>query len=47
VLRLWNNDILLETEAVIEAILAALGQRPLTRSQAMPATTLSRIAGEG
>jgi len=47
VLRLWNNDILVETEAVIEAILAALGELPFTRSQAKPATTLSRSAGEG
>jgi very-short-patch-repair endonuclease len=47
VLRLWNNDIFLETTAVIDAILGALQERPLTRSQAMPAITLSRNAGEG
>jgi very-short-patch-repair endonuclease len=48
VLRLWNNDILSETETVLEAILTALSESPtLTRSRAVPATTLSRIAGEG
>jgi very-short-patch-repair endonuclease len=47
VLRLWNNDIPWRTEAVTEAILAASGKRPLTRSRAMPAITLSRTAGEG
>ena len=47
VLRFWNSDILLHTEGVVLAILKALSERPLTRSQARPATTLSRSAGEG
>ncbi|MDR7135281.1 very-short-patch-repair endonuclease [Lysobacter niastensis] len=29
VLRLWNNDVLLKTDAVIEAIWNAVGRRPL------------------
>ena len=48
IIRFWNNDILRDTEAVIVTILAALNAaKTLTRSRAMPATTLSRIAGEG
>src|SRR5260221_9176634 len=44
VLRLWNNDILSRTDAVIETILQTLQGQALTR---LPATTLSRNAGEG
>jgi very-short-patch-repair endonuclease len=48
VLRVWNNDIFANTESVVEAILGALTEdRPLTRSRAELATTLSRSAGEG
>jgi very-short-patch-repair endonuclease len=45
VLRFWNNDILLNTEGVVLAIIKALSERP--RSQPAAATTLSRGAGEG
>jgi very-short-patch-repair endonuclease len=48
VLRFWNNDVLTNTEGVVLAILEALRERQtLTRSQAKPAITLSRDAGEG
>jgi very-short-patch-repair endonuclease len=48
VLRFWNNDVLGNTEGVIEAILSALPeQRTLTRSRTASAITLSRGAGEG
>ena len=48
VLRFWNNDILLNPEGVILTILRNLnGEKALTRPRAMPATTLSRNAGEG
>ena len=30
VLRFWDNDVLLQTEAIIEAIWSAIGPRPLT-----------------
>ncbi len=46
VLRFWNNDILANTEGVIETILAALRAAwTLTRLAALG--TLSRGAGEG
>jgi very-short-patch-repair endonuclease len=48
VLRFWNNDILGNTEGVIETILQTLqNAETLTRSRAAPAPTLSRGAGEG
>jgi very-short-patch-repair endonuclease len=48
ILRFWNNDILTNTDGVVQTILLTLNERPtLTRSQAAPATTLSRNAGEG
>ena len=48
VLRFWNNDILSNTEGVIETILWALiEEEALTRSRTATATTLSRGAGEG
>jgi very-short-patch-repair endonuclease len=48
VLRFWNNDVLQNTNGVVETILLALNnQDTLTRSRAVPATTLSRTAGEG
>lgn len=48
VLRFWNNDILADTRSVLDAIFRALTEaQTLTRSQARPATTLSRIVGEG
>jgi very-short-patch-repair endonuclease len=48
VLRFWNNDILSNTEGVVETVLQTLKEaETLTRSQAAPATTLSRGAGEG
>jgi very-short-patch-repair endonuclease len=48
VLRFWNNDILQNTNGVVETILVELsGSETLTRSRVTPATTLSRGAGEG
>jgi hypothetical protein len=47
VLRFWNNDILTNTESVIEAIFQALAETTRPGTQAAPATTLSRGAGEG
>ncbi len=46
-LRFWNNDILGNIDSALEAIFRALtDDHSLTRSQAEPATTLSRHAGE-
>jgi len=48
ILRFWNNEILADTEGVIETILRVLKEgETLTRSRPAPATTLSRSAGEG
>jgi very-short-patch-repair endonuclease len=30
VLRFWDNEVLMQTQAVLEAILSAVGSRPLT-----------------
>ena len=48
ILRFWNNDVLANTEGVVETVLRVLKEsETLTRSRAAPATTLSGGAGEG
>jgi very-short-patch-repair endonuclease len=42
VIRFWNNDVLSNTEAVLEAILSALQARPLTPTPLPPGEGLER-----
>ncbi|HTA65530.1 MAG TPA: DUF559 domain-containing protein [Xanthomonadaceae bacterium] len=47
VLRFWDNDVLSQTEAVLDAIMNVLGNRTLSPTQACPSPFGRRCPGRG